>query len=274
MTTKKEYILILLVILPIAACAFIFSAFDLNTIKSALLILQEEIGIPEVVRTERVLMPGTERETTLYIITAPEPGPMVMVIGGVHGDETAGFIAADIITAWIIDRGTLLVLPRANVPAVETETRYPPGTCNLNRSFPGDPAGNPTERLAAAIFGIMEEFRPDWVVDLHEATEFEKVQYGQLGQTIIYPHEAPSLAVIEQIIDGLNQTIPEELHQFQVKRGGVHGGTIYASRLIDLDTFTIETTRKLPLEERIRQQLVAVRLLLSNLEINVIEPVE
>jgi hypothetical protein len=226
---------------------------------------------PSVARATRILLPDTIQETTLFIITAEKEGPVVMVMGGVHGDEIAGYLAADIIAAWSVDRGTLLVLPRANAHAVQTNTRYPPGTDNLNASFPGNAAGNPTERLAAAIYRVMEEYRPQWVVDLHEAWEFERVQPYQLGQTIIYPEDAPSLEIVEQIIQGLNSSIPEELHRFQVKRGGVYGGTIYASLLLGLESFTVETTRKLPLEDRIRQHLEAVRLLMPILGVKVYE---
>lgn len=225
---------------------------------------------PEVTVTMRLIQPGTACETALYIIASPEEGPTVMVIGGVHGDEIAGYLAADIVATWAIDRGTLLVLPRANVPAIDTNTRFASGYLDLNASFPGSLA-NPTERLALAIYQVMEEYKPHWVVDLHEAWEFERVQKYLLGQTIIYPQEAPALHIVEQIVQGLNQNIAEELHQYQVVRGGVKGGTIRASQSLGLESFTIETTRKLPLEERIDQHLEAVRLLLAILEITVYE---
>lgn len=225
---------------------------------------------PEVNVTARLLRPETAWETTFYIITAPKEGPTVMVLGGVHGDEIAGYLAADIVATWAIDRGTLLVLPRANVPSIETNTRFASGHLDLNASFPGS-ISNPTERLALAIYQVMDEFKPQWVIDLHEAWEFERVQKYLLGQTIIYPQEAPALNVVEQIVRGLNQNISEELHQYQVVRGGVKGGTIRASQSLGLESFTIETTRKLPLEERIHQHLEAVRLLLSILEITVYE---
>lgn len=230
-----------------------------------------ETATPGVTRQTRLLRPGTDWETTLHIITAPEEGPMVMVMGGVHGDEIAGYLAADIVATWSIDRGTLLVLPRANTPAVKTNTRYIPGSCDLNYIFPGNAAGNPSERLAAAIYAVMAEYRPVWVVDLHEAWEFERVRHGQLGQTIIYPPDAPSLPVVQQIVAGLNSSITESIHKYQVLRGGVRGGTIRASRSLGLESFTIETTRKLPLEVRVEQHLQAVRLLLTILEVNVLD---
>ncbi|MEW5784106.1 MAG: succinylglutamate desuccinylase/aspartoacylase family protein [Bacillota bacterium] len=226
---------------------------------------------PAVTRTIRILEPGTAQETVLLIIAAPAEGPTIMVMGGVHGDEPAGYQAAGIISGWSIDRGTLLVLPRANAQAVASGTRYPPGSLNLNRSFPGSAVGNPTERLAASIYEVMAEFRPQWVVDLHEAREFERVQFDALGQTIIYPEDAPSLAVVEQIIAGLNRSLMEELHLFQVKRGGVAGGSISAARSLGLESFTVETTQELPLPDRVNQHLEAVRLLMSILEINVLD---
>ena len=232
----------------------------------------EEESIWQKVTVEaRLLEAGTDRETPLYIITAPEEGPTVMVIGGVHGDEPAGYEAAQVVSTWLVDRGTLLVLPRANALAVATGTRYPEGTLNLNRIFPGNAAGSPTERLAASIFAVMAEYRPLWVVDLHEARVFEHLQFDALGQTIIYPEDGEQIELIEWIIAGMNSSITEKLHQFQVKRGGVAGGTIYASRLLQLESFTVETTQELPLQDRINQHLDAVRLLLSSLGVTVNE---
>ena len=232
---------------------------------------EEESVWQKVTVQTRLLEAGTERETALYIITAPEEGPTVMVMGGVHGDEPAGYEAAQIVSTWLVDRGSLLVLPRANAPAVATGTRFPEGTLNLNRIFPGNAAGSPTERLAASIYAVMAEYRPLWVVDLHEARVFERLQFDALGQTIIYPEDGAQIELIEQIIAGMNSSITENLHKFQVKRGGVAGGTISASRSLQLESFTVETTQELPLQDRIAQHLDAVRLLLSSLGVNVNE---
>jgi predicted deacylase len=73
----------------------------------------------------------------------------MMVTGGIHGDEPAGYLAADEIATWAIDRGTLLVLPRANVPAIAFRTRNAPGEPDLNRTFPGDKNGLGSRKLAA-----------------------------------------------------------------------------------------------------------------------------
>ena len=270
MPTLKQYILLILSGLLIIT--FLILPPDTNT-SPGIKAEDPPPQIPEpppVTRETRVLMPGTIMETTLHIITAPEEGPTVMFIGGVHGDEIAGWMAAEKLTGWSVDRGKLLVLPRANAFAVTTNTHYYPGMDNLNVSFPGSANGNVTQRLAAAIYAVMEEFKPQWVVDFHEALEFDRIKEGELGQTLIYPWEGSSMEVIDRIIDGLNENIEEELYRYRVQRGGIKGGTIYASRLLGLESFTIETTRKLPLERRISEHLQAARLLLEILEIDVI----
>src|SRR5690606_3836973 len=43
-----------------------------------------------VTRTTRVLRRGTSQATPAYIIRSSQPGPTVVIVGGVHGSETAG----------------------------------------------------------------------------------------------------------------------------------------------------------------------------------------
>lgn len=80
------------------------------------------------------------------------PGPQILLIGGNHGDEYEGQIA---LTRLIQDiepdeiRGRLIVLPALNLPAVQAGTRVSPlDDGNMNRVFPGDPAGGPTWKIA------------------------------------------------------------------------------------------------------------------------------
>lgn len=78
----------------------------------------------------------------------PSP-PEVAVVGGIHGDEPSGVRAVRRLrdAALEFDRGVRFVI--ANPPAVEANVRYL--DADLNRSFPGDPAGNREERLAARL---------------------------------------------------------------------------------------------------------------------------
>ncbi len=97
-------------------------------------------------------------------------GPSVLAMAGNHGDEYEGQVAlsklvnsleaADI-------QGRLIILPMANFPAARAGLRTSPiDEGNLNRSFPGDPAGTPTMMIAHYI---EEELftRCDLMMDLH-----------------------------------------------------------------------------------------------------------
>ena len=94
----------------------------------------------EVSSVAGVLAGGTEWETPYYLINSGQPGPTVLITGGVHGDEPAGARAAEQIRHWLIGKGRLVVVPRVNVPALTAGTRHMPGVekplLNLNRNFP------------------------------------------------------------------------------------------------------------------------------------------
>ena len=76
-------------------------------------------------------------------------------MGGVHGGEYEGQIAianlARALQAKDI-RGRVILLPMANAPAATAGLRTSPiDEGNLNRLFPGDPAGTPSQIIAHYI---------------------------------------------------------------------------------------------------------------------------
>ena len=97
-------------------------------------------------------------------------GPTALLVAGNHGDEYEGQIALLKLARRLQPdeiEGRIVVLPALNFPAVAAGTRNSPiDDGNLNRAFPGDPFGRPTEMLAhyvdEALFPIA-----DIVVDLH-----------------------------------------------------------------------------------------------------------
>lgn len=139
--------------------------------------------------TVRTLRRGTSQATPVYIIRSARPGPTVMVVGGVHGSETAGWRAADEIRNWRIDRGTLVVVPRANMPAIRRSRRTGPDGIDLNRQFPV--GRTPRTALAREIWALVREFRPVALMDLHEGWGVRRLGHRfpggtrSVGQTII-----------------------------------------------------------------------------------------
>jgi N-alpha-acetyl-L-2,4-diaminobutyrate deacetylase len=96
-------------------------------------------------------------------------GPTAVVIGGVHGDEPEGQVAALKLARELRPEdvtGRLIVIPCLSPDASRAYTRLWPSGANMNRSFPGSPDGTPDEQLAH--FLSTELFpRSDVVVDIH-----------------------------------------------------------------------------------------------------------
>ncbi|MCY4541055.1 MAG: succinylglutamate desuccinylase/aspartoacylase family protein [Rhodobacteraceae bacterium] len=102
-------------------------------------------------------------------------GPTALVIGANHGDEYEGIsIASDLYLKLDVSDvvGRLILLPCANAPAAYAGRRTSPldysGEGNLNRIFPGDRYGTPTDMIAWFIANELVP-RAEAVFDLHSA---------------------------------------------------------------------------------------------------------
>jgi uncharacterized protein len=97
-------------------------------------------------------------------------GPTLYLGAGNHGDEYEGQIALshlirDLDTTEI--NGRLIIMPATNLPAAMAGARCSPiDGGNLNRSFPGDPDGTPTQAIAHFIESVLMPMC-DALVDLH-----------------------------------------------------------------------------------------------------------
>ena len=96
-------------------------------------------------------------------------GPTALVLGGVHGDEPEGQVAALNLARELQPEqvnGRVLVIPCLSLEASKAYTRLWPSGANLNRSFPGRFDGRPDEQLAHYL---STELFPlaDVVIDIH-----------------------------------------------------------------------------------------------------------
>lgn len=97
-------------------------------------------------------------------------GPSLLLMAGNHGDEYEGELQLGrLMRRLAVEkiRGAVTILPMANLPAVMAAKRCSPfDGGNLNRAFPGDPAGTPTARMAHFLEQTLFP-RHDAVLDLH-----------------------------------------------------------------------------------------------------------
>lgn len=79
--------------------------------------------------------------------------PQLWVVAGIHGDEYEGIACAiEAVRTIRPDRGSVVAVPLAYPAAVSSGTRHGPDGLDLNRSFPGDPGGSLTERVASKLW--------------------------------------------------------------------------------------------------------------------------
>jgi uncharacterized protein len=113
-------------------------------------------------------------------VTGDGPGPRLSVIAGVHGCEYASMAG---VRRWVSSlqgralRGTVTVVPVLNVPAFRARSPFivPEDGKNLNRCFPGSPAGTLAERLAFAVFSQVI-VGSDALVDMHAGDLVEALE--------------------------------------------------------------------------------------------------
>ncbi len=216
----------------------------------------------------KTIAKGTKYATELYIIKSGKPGPVVMIVGGVHGNEPAGYRAAEKFKNYKINKGTLLVLPQANKLAIGADRRYASGESDLNRLFPQSSSASPKNTLAKAIYDVVKEYKVDWLMDMHESVNYYKsnAKTNSVGQTIIYYPANGTRSTVEYIVNDLNKGISSSIQKFSLLRYPVQGSLARSSgQYLGVNSFIFETCRKQTLATRISQQEKGAKSLLSKL---------
>lgn len=219
------------------------------------------------------LAAGSSAATPFYVRESGAAGPTVFVVAGIHGNEPAGSYAAEQIRRWPIARGKLVVVPRANVRALEAGTRLTPGAtnaANLNRAFPpGRPdSGEPADPLASALWSFLLKLKPDWLLDLHEGARFRAQTTNSVGNSVIVSSSPAALQTAQIILNALNETVTTTNQRFVLLRQPIRGSLVRAAAdHLGVRSFILETTLQSgSLAQRARQHRVAVLALLRHLE--------
>ena len=168
----------------------------------------------EAARREGWIAEGTAWQTPYTVVESWQPGPTVLITGGLHGDEPAGAMAAEQMRHWPAVRGRLVVVPRCNVPGLEQGSRRMPGVeadvSDPNRNFPK--SGGPDEavtELCRHLWEFVRQCAPDWLVDLHEGYGFRGAGSKSVGSSIIACRHDEAKRLRARMIDAVNATIAD-----------------------------------------------------------------
>ncbi|MDR2725689.1 MAG: succinylglutamate desuccinylase/aspartoacylase family protein [Candidatus Adiutrix sp.] len=235
-------------------------------------------------RQHLVYWAGTPQAVEVYKIFGREPGPTVMIMGGIQGDEPGGFLCADLYTGVSLKRGNLIVLPRANFKSIAQFNRGTEG--DMNRKFQGDLGrDDPYRDIVALIKSLMAE--SDLFLNLHDGSGYYRPTYesdlanpNRYGQSIIadadsYTHGPtgrviPLASYAEEVIARVNREIAEPLqhfHFFNTRTGAAdspykeqrQSASYYALTQLGIPAYGVEASKQLPnLELKVYHHNLAV----------------
>ena len=147
-------------------------------------ILNHKIGLGESVQVKMNFARLNTRdiiEVPIIVERGKKDGPCLLLIGGVHGDETNGVEIVRQIVAKGFNKpevGTIICIPLLNVFGFINQTREFPDGRDLNRVFPGSNTGSLASRFA---YHIMKEVIPhiDYCIDYHTGGA-QRFNYSQI----------------------------------------------------------------------------------------------
>ncbi|MCE8024200.1 MULTISPECIES: N(2)-acetyl-L-2,4-diaminobutanoate deacetylase DoeB [Halomonadaceae] len=149
-------------------------------------------------------------------------GPTALLTGGNHGDEYEGITALMKLSSSLRAEdvsGRVIIVPMMNMPAAMAGKRTSPmDGGNLNRSFPGDPDGTVTEKIADYFTRVITPMC-DVVLDLHSG-----------GRTL------------DIIPFGASHVLDDPEQQRQALEGAKAFGAPYAMMMFELDAAALFDT--------------------------------
>ena len=166
----------------------------------------------------------TDYRLDVYRIRGDRPGKTLLLIGGIQGDEPGGYLSADRYVDLALEKGNLIIVPRANMKAVMLGQRGPDG--DMNRQFHEQLTAGPMQPVVRKLQGLIAE--ADVFLNLHEGWGYYRPTYiddqrnpKRYGQSLIVDAEAYRCAegrelqlgkVGRQILQAVNRQIDRSEH--------------------------------------------------------------
>ncbi len=215
---------------------------------------------------------------TLHRLDGEAPGPTLLVIGGIQGDEPGGFHAASLlVTDYHIERGHLWVVPNLNFPSILARSRGVHG--DMNRKFADIRPDDPEYAAVQKIKRIILDPQVDMVLNLHDGSGFYRPQHidrqhnpRRWGQSVIIDQaELPGVAhgnlagLAARVRAHVNAREPRPEYHFHVRNTRTREGDAEMEKSLTYfairhgkPAFGIEASKAFLTHRRVRYHLLAV----------------
>ena len=173
---------------------------------------------------------GGNLDFTLHKLDSGRPGPTILVIGGIQGDEPGGFSAAALLVShYKIKSGAVWVVPNLNFLSIIRSSRGVYG--DMNRKFADLDPKDPEYEAVQKIKTIIRDEQITAVLHLHDGwgyyspTTISEWQCPlRWGQSVIIDQDATEARsfgdlreLAERAVAAANEHLYEPLHAYHVK---------------------------------------------------------
>jgi hypothetical protein len=167
---------------------------------------------------------------TLHKLDSGRPGPTILVIGGIQGDEPGGFSAAALLVShYNIKSGAVWVVPNLNFLSIIRSSRGVYG--DMNRKFAELDPKDPEYEAVQKIKAIIRDEQVTAVLHLHDGWGYYSPTYVtewqcplRWGQSVIIDQEmaeAGRFGNLQELagraVAAANEHLYEPLHAYHVK---------------------------------------------------------
>lgn len=188
---------------------------------------------------------GASLDFTLHKLDSGRPGGVVLVVGGIQGDEPGGFNAASLLaTHYKVTKGGIWVVPNLNFLSIIKRTRGVYG--DLNRKFAELPESDPEYPTIARIKSIITDERIVAVLNLHDGSGFFRDTYiddlrnpKRWGQCVIIDrrcidadHFSDLAGIARNVTDNVNRFLIKTEHKLHVHNTRTHLGNTEMSKTL------------------------------------------
>ncbi len=225
----------------------------------------------------------SQQELTVHYLYGPQEGPTLLIVAGIHGDESGGYLTAERYAGVRPIKGNLIVVPRLNRAAIKAGKRQGLGG-DMNRLF-SLPASsqNPDTRVVNLVKQLIRQ--SDYVLNLHQGYDFynprwiskkrNPTKWGQCNVIDTATYHLPSGRKLElgqyatQVVHRANQSIENGDYHFEVnntntavkwtrhreQRGSLTYYSLYNQQKIALG---LEVTKNCSLAEAVSYLTIAI----------------
>lgn len=224
-------------------------------------------------------------EFTLHKLESNQPGPTVLVVGGIQGDEPGGFHAASLlVTDYKVTRGKLWVVPNLNFESIIKRSRGVNG--DMNRKFASLKRDDPDYRSVERIKQLIKSPEIDFIINLHDGSGFYRKSYvdkmhnpNRWGQSIIIDQETLGDSPFAKVGDyaravakRVNGHLLNRDHSYRVHNTKTAEGDKEMAKTLtffaisnDKPAVGLEASKNLPTRERVYYHLHLVEAFLGQL---------